>query len=112
MHGALRDRQINVGAAGLNAKCRFLYDRNNVAGLDLNVLAVVCTRSLAPALLRDASARIERGNLDSFTFVCQGATHRSVACCVLLATMVYRTATIYLTTPRTQRAARAIGLYT
>ena len=60
--------------------------------------------------LLDAVETIEaRGSLE-FAFQCRSGTHRSVACCVLLAAIVYLEAQIWVTTDRTWRAAAEHGL--
>ena len=104
-------RHIDVAEAGLDGKCEGLYALPDVTGLDFRVMAMVCSQKLMPGLLREAIAKIESGNLDSFAFACHGATHRSVAACVLLAAMAYPDASICLTTRRTRRAAEALALY-
>ena len=64
----------------------------------------------AEALL-EAFNYIELYDSTEFAFVCHGATHRSVACCILLVAMVYPEAIVCLSTPRTQRAAEEYGLF-
>jgi hypothetical protein len=49
--------------------------------------------------------RIEENGMREFSFVCHGATHRSVACCLLLAAIAYPQARVHMTTRRTRDAA-------
>ena len=74
------------------------------------VQAVLVTQTSTAEILRGAFHHIEDYHCSMFAFSCRGATHRSVACCVLFAAIVYRDAKIVLTTWRTLEAARRMGL--
>jgi hypothetical protein len=105
------DRYFDVANAGLDGKCNDKYNLQDVTGLDFRVQAKVVSQALTVSILRYAIREIETRGLDSFAFVCHGATHRSVACCVLLAAICYPCAAISMTTPRTRLAAKKLGLY-
>ena len=100
---------IDIDARGVDARSP-LYSLRDVTGIDERVQAVVAAQRFTAEALLEAVERIERDNLPEFGFVCRGATHRSVACCFLLAAIVYPSAQIYLSTRRTQQAARRAGL--
>ena len=100
---------INVHTRGLNA-CAPWYDLKDVTGIDFVVQAVLCSQLLTAEVLWDACRFIELQELDTFAFVCQGATHRSCGCAVLMACLLYHHARIMFSTIRTQRAARQRGM--
>ena len=101
---------VNVHRMGLDAHARSLYALRDVTGLDFEVQAVLLTKACTSLSLLAACEAIEAFDRYEFAFVCHGATHRSVACCVLLAAIIYSDATVVLTTARTQAAAIARGL--
>ena len=101
---------VDVAAWGLDARCPRLYEMAEVTGLDFRVQAVVCSQRVAAQIVREAMQQIESRSLHRFAFVCHGATHRSVACCVLLAALCFPDASICLTTARTRLAAEQLGL--
>ena len=101
---------INVHSRGLNAHARALYNTWEVTGVDFNVQAVLVSQSLTADVLYDACRAIELQELDTFTFVCSHATHRSCGCAVLLAILVYHHARIIFSTNKTRRAARERGM--
>ena len=96
----------DVAEAGLNAFSN-IYTMGAVTGIDFPVQAVLITQLSTVKLLTAAWKDIRRRKLRKYAFVCHGATHRSVACCMLLAAIAYPHAEICLTTPRTRAAARA-----
>ena len=104
---------INVNERGVDAGgVRELgYEMKQVTGIDDCVQAVVASQGITPTLLCEAMWMIEGGDLFDFAFVCSHATHRSVACCFLLAAVIYPHCQIILTTARTQREAGKQGLY-
>jgi hypothetical protein len=87
-----------------------MYKIGDVTGVDFRVQAVVAMQAATAAALLEAIQTIERYNLHELAFLCRGATHRSVACCFLLAAIAYPRAEIYLTTKRTQADAHRFGL--
>ncbi len=100
-------RSVDVHGIGIIAFARSRYALADVTGLDFEALAVILTQaSTACALLADCEA-IEAHDRYEFAFVCPGATHRSVGCCVLLAAIIYSDATVVLTIARTRAAAIA-----
>ena len=101
---------IDVALRGVDGKCSSLYDLGEVTGVDERVQAVVASQPATALCLYAALERIEEEDLDEFSFVCHGATHRSVACCLLLTALAYPQAHVRLTTPRTRRAAKLAGL--
>ena len=109
-HSQFAHRFIDVAAEGLDGKCNDKYNLSDVTGLDFRVQAKVVSQVLTVSILRGAIGEIETRDLDSFAFVCHGATHRSVACCVLLAAICYPRAVISMTTERTRSAAKSLGL--
>ena len=98
---------VNVDIKGLDARASSMYALGDVTGLDFEVQAVLLTQACTAQALLAACAAIEAHDRYEFAFVCRGATHRSVACCVLLAAIIYPDATVVLTTARTRTAAIA-----
>ena len=105
------DQSINVAIRGVSA-LSLHYTMAEVSGVHWEVQAAVAVQEMTPTVLLEAMHVIETGNLSHFAFVCQGGTHRSVACCILLAALVYSDAQIVLTTHRTRRDASDRGLCT
>ena len=103
-------RSLDVHERGINARADWRYELGDVTGLDFEVQAVMLTQGCTACALLDACMAIELHDNHEFAFACRSATHRSVACCVLLAAIVYRHARIVLTTSRTQRAASERGM--
>ena len=95
---------IDVALAGVNGKST-LYHLSEVTGVDERVQAVVASQDATAACLLVALERIEEKGMREFSFVCHGATHRSVACCLLLAAIAYPQARVHMTTRRTRDAA-------
>ena len=108
--GELAGNTVDVAARGLDGRCPRLYEMAEVTGLDFRVQAVVCSQRVAVQIFREAIEQIESRSLHRFAFVCHHATHRSVACCVLLAALCFPQASICLTTSKTSRAAEQLGL--
>ena len=101
---------INVHDRNLDARAHGLYSLGHVTGFDFRVQAKLLTTGDTVCALLEAVETIEaRGSLE-FAFQCRSGTHRSVACCVLLAAIVYPEAQIWVTTDRTWRAAAEHGL--
>ena len=101
-----RYAHIDVHACGVYGKSH-LYRLKEVTGVDERVQAVVANQEITAHCLLAAMNRIEEENLQQFSFVCHGATHRSVACCMLLAALAYPNASVHMTTRRTQDAQDA-----
>ena len=101
---------VNVDIMGLDARARSWYALEDVSGLDSEVQAVLLTQACTVRALLAACEAIEAHDRYEFDFVCRGATHRSVACCVFLAAIIYSEVTVVLTTARTRAAAIARGL--
>jgi hypothetical protein len=87
-----------------------LYDMKEVSGLHFQVQAVIAAQPQTPLILCEAIDLIQRQDLEDVAFICDCATHRSVACAVLLVSLVYQNARIYLTTPRMCNDAYDLGL--
>ena len=87
------------------------YIMKTVTGVHSCVQSCLMKQNAVIDVLWDAADRII-GNkkIARFAFVCEKATHRSVACCLLLAILVFPRAHILLTTDRTQNAAIECGL--
>ena len=96
--------QINVNTRGLDGRSS-LYELHDVTGVDFIVQAVLIGQQLTPSILLEACHNIQQNDLQSFTFVCHGATHRSVGMAFLLSMIVYPNSRIRLSTNRTQLAA-------
>ena len=103
---------VNVHKRGVTAQAPLMYNMCDVTGLDFVVHAVLVTQTLTAEALLDACVMIETCEPDSMAFVCSHATHRSVACAVLLAILVYPNARLALSTKRTKRAAIDRGMTT
>ena len=112
MPGKFREesRSLDVHERRINARADGRYELGSVTGVDFEVQAVVLTQGCTARALLDACKAIELHGSHEFAFACHGATHRSVACCVLLSAIVYPRARIVLTTSRTQRAASERGM--
>ena len=105
-----QDRNVDVTQSGLTAHSAW-YDMSTITGIDFMVQAVIVAQPACIEALHDAVRQIETHNHNEFAFVCHGATHRSVACCILLAQLVYPYAQVCLSTRRTQQAAADYNLY-
>ena len=105
-----QDRNVDVTQSGLTAHSAW-YDMSTITGIDFMVQAVIVKQPACIEALHDAVMQIETHNHNEFAFVCHGATHRSVACCILLAQLVYPYAQVCLSTRRTQQAAAEYNLY-
>ena len=101
---------IDVHEGGLDGRADGLHRLRRVTGLDLKVQAVMITQGDTACALLEAVDAVEANGLREFSVACRSGTHRLVACCVLLAAMVYPEAQICLTTERTRRAAAEHGL--
>ena len=99
----------DVDEAGLDARSS-AYDMDMVTGIDFPLQAELVTQLSTVSVITTAWNRIRHQNLHNYAFVCNHATHRSVACCMLLAAIAFPHAEICLTTPRTQAAARSRNL--
>ena len=106
----LQSAHVDVAKREVSAHSH-MYELSSVTGVDFRVQAVVATQAATAEALREAIRRIEDVGAQEFSFVCHGATHRSVACCFLLAAIAYPRAEICLTTARTRQAAESCGLY-
>jgi len=102
---------IDVAARGVDGRSR-LYKLRDVTGVDERVQAVVAGQKATADCLLAAVGRVEEEDAHEFSFVCHGATHRSVACCMLLAALAYPRALVHMSTARTRCAAAAAGLPT
>ena len=109
--GRLEYLHIDVARHGVSAESH-AYNRSAVTGVDEQVQAVVACQEVTASCLAAALHRVETEDLCVFSFVCRSATHRSVACCFLLAALAYPKAVVFLSTPRTREAAVAAGLRT
>ena len=107
----MMERAIDVDERGVDGRSS-LYHLSDKActGISFDVQGVVATQLITVKVLNEAASQIEREGLEEFAFVCHGGTHRSVACCMLLAMIVYREAVIHLSTPRTNHAADLAGM--
>lgn len=103
---------IDVALRGVDGKSNLLYKLADVTGVDECVQAVVASQEATANCLLAALERVEEEDVHKFSFVCHGATHRSVACCFLFAALAYPKAEIQLTTARTRDAAAKAGLPT
>ena len=100
---------VNLVRAGVSAYSH-LYALQDVTGLDFRVQAVLATQLQAVRAMTGAVRTIENQDLMDYAFVCHGATHRSVGCCVLLLATAYQSGILRLTTLRTRNAALLWGL--
>ena len=72
--------------------------------MDKRVQAFAANQEITAQCLLEAMDRIEDFDLNEFCFVCHGATHRSVVCCLLLKELGYPNASVTMTTKRTALA--------
>ena len=96
---------INVSKAGVDCNWPHLYNLWDVTGVDERVQAMVASQEITAECLLAAMWNVEQYNYIEFSFVCHGATHRSVACCLLFTALAYRQASVHMTTRRTRSAA-------
>ena len=82
---------------------------HTTTGFHVSTIAAVLGSPDTAGILRDAIVRIETEHLGSFSFVCSGGTHRSVACGVALILIAYPAASIQVYTNRTKAAAAQSG---
>ena len=101
---------IDVHKRNLDARADGFYRLGHVTGFDFKVQAKLLTKGDTACALLDAVEAIEAHGLRGFSFACRRGTFRSVACCVLLAAIVYPESQNRLTTERTRRAAAEHGL--
>ena len=104
---------MNLNTRGIDAQRgarASLYRMDSVTGIDFIVQAVLVTQRATAYACLEACRAIENFDLDAYGIVCHGATHRSVAFCILMAALVYHNAEVMLTTRRTMRAADERGL--
>ena len=95
---------VDVALRGVDGRSH-LYRMGDVTGVDERVQARVASQEVTAECLLTALLMVETQDLHKFSFVCHSATHRSVACCFLLAALAYPNAMVHLTTARTRRAA-------
>ena len=81
------------------------YDMLLVTGLDSRVLSTLVHQAAVPALLLDVVLDVERLQLNTISFRCQGGTHRSVAMCYFLLLLIYRNGTFVPCTGRVRDAS-------
>ena len=87
------------------------YSTKTVTGVHSCVQSCLMKQNAVIDVLWECARRIIRNKgIGRFAFVCEHATHRSVACCLLLAILVFPRAHILLTTHKTQTAAIECGL--
>ena len=107
---------VNLGTCSphhLDSRHPMIPDQKLVTGIDFEIQAVLLLQANCANVLENAIAMIEAKPPHQhfeFTFMCRSATHRSVACAILLASLVYRTARIRLSTPRTMTRAVQVGM--
>ena len=95
----------------LDARCvNAEYEMTRVTGLDYSVLSTLVGQAAVPALLLDVVLDVERLQLTTVRFRCQGGTHRSVGMCYLLLLLIYRSGTFVPSTDRALAAAERFWL--
>ena len=87
---------IDVADRGVNARDHDLYRLCEVTGVDEIVQAVVACQVVTAECLTDAMQQVEAYQLHEFSFVCHCATDVSLACCLLLAALAYRQASVHI----------------
>ena len=110
---SFQELHIDVAAAGVDGICDRLYKLEDVTGVDERVQAVVASQVITAVCLMNAMQTVEESNCrgwGQFSFVCHDAMHISVACCLLLAAVAYRNASVYMTTDRTRIATAGLPL--
>lgn len=80
-------------------------DWRTCTGMDEHIIAAAMTVKATAEVILDAVMVVEGMEVNNIIFVCPGATHRSVACAVILHTNVYPRSNLRLTTSRTSREA-------
>ena len=97
----------NVAQRGLRWT---IQNAGKVTGCNFRLQAMYIGQAVTIDILSEAITEIQLYHLDKYTFACTHATHRSVACAVLLAMIAYPKAEIHLSTPRTKREVLKCGL--
>ena len=95
---------IDVAKMGVDAQCH-RYSCLEETGIVFIVQAYLLTQRATIHVLREALTQIDSQYARSITFACDHATHRSVGCACLLASLFFPQAKIVLSTPRTRRQA-------
>ena len=108
----LAGRSMDLQARGVSGyrSQRECYAPSEVTGLDFVVQASLTTDKVAVDALREAFHHIQDYAVTDFAFLCHGGTHRSVACCCLLAALVYPDAGLVFNARRPSEAAALRGL--
>ena len=81
-----------------------------ITGCNPKVHAMYIGQAATIDIMSEAIHEIQCHQLATYTFACRHATHRSVACAILLAMIGYPKAEIHLKTPRTKKEALKCGL--
>ena len=81
-----------------------------ITGCNPKVHAMYIGQAATIDIMAEAIQQIQIDQLATYTFACRHATHRSVACAILLAMIGYPKAEIHLKTPRTKKEALKCGL--
>ena len=81
-----------------------------ITGCNLKVHAMYIGQAATIDIMAEAIQQIQIDQLATYTFACRHATHKSVACAILLAMIGYPKAEIHLKTPRTKKEALECGL--
>ena len=105
---SLQRGSCNVAQQGLTWTLE--ENTRKVTGCDFIVQAMYVGQAATIEILSAAIREMELEHLNKYTFACTHATHRSVACAVLLAMIAYPKAEIFFSTPRTKREALECGL--
>ena len=93
---------VDVGAGALKTTVSSRdYQMGDVTGSSVTLQAVMVAQVNAAKAVREAVVCIEGRDLPEFAFVCDGGTHRSTSCAVLLAMLAYYGAGVCFHTPRT-----------
>ena len=93
---------LDVARGEFHTDARGPYDLGAETGSSFVVQAHMVLQVNVAKAVEHAVFSIETFNLEDFAFACDGGTHRSVCCALLLAMLAYPKAEVCLHTPRTR----------
>ena len=100
----------NVAQKGLGCTSEEGCFADSETGCALELQAIYVGQAVTIDIMSKAILEIQTRELDTYTFACSNATHRSVGCAILLAMIGYPKAEICLKTQQTTREVLKCGL--
>ena len=105
--------RLNGPHVHIDARAPWLYEVKDweVTGVDWAVQGVLAAQSCTPNLIYEIVRGVETSNLDEYTIVCDGATHRSPAFALFSLMLVYHDGIFEASSSRVARACARVGLW-